>query len=83
MSRDSATKRLEQAYMRSEASLRGRASPFTVLYQIATHKAVDRLRRSSRWSGVLGSLDLPEGDVPARPAEWASAHEGGMARVER
>jgi RNA polymerase sigma factor (sigma-70 family) len=70
------------AYMRSEASLRGQASPFTVLYQIATHKAVDRLRRSSRWSGVMGSFDVPEDDAPARPAEGASTHEGGMARVE-
>ncbi len=35
------------AYMRGQASLRGAASPFTVLYQIATHKAVDRLRRNS------------------------------------
>lgn len=70
------------AYMRSDASLRGKASPFTVLYQIATYKAVDRLRRNSRWSGVMGSLEVPDDDAPARPAEWASAHEGGMARVE-
>jgi RNA polymerase sigma-70 factor (ECF subfamily) len=70
------------AYMRGEASLRGEASHFTVLYQIATHKAVDRLRRNSRWSGVLGSLDIPEDGAPAHPAEWASSHEGGMERVE-
>jgi RNA polymerase sigma-70 factor (ECF subfamily) len=70
------------AYMHGESSLRGKASPFTVLYQIATHKAVDRLRRNARWSGVIGSLDVPEDDAPARPAEWANAHEGGMAQVE-
>jgi len=70
------------AYIRGESSLRGKASAFTVLYQIATYKAVDRLRRNVRWSGVIGSLDVPEDDAPARPAEWASAHEGGMARVE-
>jgi RNA polymerase sigma-70 factor (ECF subfamily) len=70
------------AYMHGEPSLRGKASPFTVLYQIATYKAVDRLRRNARWSGLIGSLDVPEDDGPARPAEWANAHEGGMARVE-
>lgn len=31
-------------YMKNEASLRGEASAFTVLYQMATFKAVDRLR---------------------------------------
>ena len=70
------------AYMRGESSLRGKVSPFTVLYQIAIYKAVDRLRRNVRWSGVIVSLDVPEDDAPARPAEWAGAHEGGMARVE-
>jgi len=69
-------------YMRSQASLRGEASPFTVLYQIATHKAVDRLRRNSRWSGVLGPLDIRQDEACARPGPWASANEGGMARVE-
>jgi RNA polymerase sigma factor (sigma-70 family) len=70
------------AYMRGQASLRGGASPFTVLYQIATHKAVDRLRRNSRWSGVLGSLDIAEDEVPARLGTWAATDEGGMTRIE-
>jgi len=70
------------AYMRSEHSLRREASPFTVLYQIATHKAVDRLRRNSRWSGVLGSFDISEDEAPARSGEGTGSHEGGMARVE-
>jgi RNA polymerase sigma factor (sigma-70 family) len=69
------------AYMRSKSSLRGEASPFTVLYQIATFKAVDRLRRNSRWSGVLASLEL-SGDDAERPAPGALSHEGGLPRVE-
>lgn len=70
------------AYMRGQGSLRGEASAFTVLYQIATNKAVDRIRRNSRWSGVLGTLDVREEDEPARPAPWASSDEGGLGRIE-
>ena len=70
------------AYMRGKSTLRGEASAFTVLYQIATFKAVDRLRRNSRWSGVLGPLEIKEDTEPARPGAWASTHEGGLARVE-
>jgi RNA polymerase sigma-70 factor (ECF subfamily) len=70
------------AYMRTKGSLRGEASDFTVLYQMATYKAVDRLRRNSRWSGVLGSLELPEDGSEDQPAEWAPAYEGGLPRVE-
>jgi RNA polymerase sigma-70 factor (ECF subfamily) len=70
------------AYMRGGASLRSEASPFTVLYQIATFKAVDRLRRNSRWSGVLGPLEVQEDTDPVRPGAWATTHEGGMGRVE-
>ncbi|MDY7226474.1 RNA polymerase sigma factor [Hyalangium rubrum] len=71
------------AYMGNEASLRGEADVFTVLYQIATYKAVDRLRRKSRWSGVLGSLDVKEEEDSNLPGAWAqSSNEGGMTRVE-
>lgn len=70
------------AYMRSESSLSGAASAFTVLYQIATYKAVDRVRRNSRWSGVLGSLDISEEEAVTRAAAWVSSNEGGLARVE-
>lgn len=70
------------AYMRGEASLRGEASAFTVLYQIATHKSLDRLRRRHRWSGLLGSLEIPEDESPPRPGTWASSDEGSLARVE-
>jgi RNA polymerase sigma factor (sigma-70 family) len=66
-------------YMRGEASLRGEASPFTLLYQIATFKAVDRLRRRSRWTGMLSLLSPPESedDEPPPPSSG-----GGLARVE-
>ncbi|HLL06222.1 MAG TPA: sigma-70 family RNA polymerase sigma factor [Myxococcaceae bacterium] len=68
-------------FMRGAASLRGQASAFTVLYQIATHKAVDRLRKSSRWSGVLGSLEVQE-ESPEPSAAWTTSHQGGLPRVE-
>jgi RNA polymerase sigma-70 factor (ECF subfamily) len=67
------------AYMRAEAGLRNEASPFTVLYQIATHKAVDRLRRRSRWNGRLGPLEVDESEEDrVRRLE----HPGGLERVE-
>lgn len=69
------------AYMQGQSSLRGEASSFTVLYQIATFKAVDRLRRNSRWSGVLGSLELRDDDVE-HSAPGALSHEGDLPRVE-
>jgi RNA polymerase sigma-70 factor (ECF subfamily) len=69
-------------YMRGEASLRGDASAFTVLYQIATYKAVDRLRRRARWSGALSSLDVPEDNGAGPQGPWLLAHEGGLNRVE-
>lgn len=34
---------------------RGDASPSVILYAIATHKAVDRLRRRARWMGNRGA----------------------------
>lgn len=68
------------AYMRTQTSLRGEASAFTVLYQIGTYKAVDRLRRNARWSGVLGSLELSDDDES--PGAWVLSHEGGLSQVE-
>ncbi|MFP2911103.1 RNA polymerase sigma factor, partial [Pyxidicoccus sp. 3LFB2] len=44
------------AYMNVRRTARDEASPFTVLYQIATYRAVDRVRRRARWSGRLGPL---------------------------
>jgi RNA polymerase sigma factor (sigma-70 family) len=70
------------AYMGGHSSLRGEASPFTVLCQIAMYKAVDRIRRNARWSGVLGPLELREDEEPARVGLWASSDGGGLPRVE-
>ncbi|HCF56585.1 MAG TPA: hypothetical protein DFS52_01140 [Myxococcales bacterium] len=66
------------ALMTASGSLRGGASPFTVLYQIATFKAVDRLRRRSRWAGVLSEVAYDE------DASWpqASAGESDARRVD-
>lgn len=69
------------AYMKGRAGLRGEATPFTVLYQIATYQSVDRLRRRARWSGRLARLEVHEED-PADPLESQSSHPGEAARVE-
>ncbi|MHB8872949.1 MAG: RNA polymerase sigma factor, partial [Myxococcaceae bacterium] len=61
---------------------RGEAAPFTLLYQIATCQAVDRLRKRARWTGRLGAMSVEEEDERAAEAEVATAHEGGMAQVE-
>jgi RNA polymerase sigma factor (sigma-70 family) len=71
-----------EAYVRREDFLRGEASPFTVLFQIATFKAVDRLRRRARWSGTLGPIDVPAKEDSAPQTAWAPSTEGGLARVE-
>jgi RNA polymerase sigma-70 factor (ECF subfamily) len=60
------------AFMDARARLRGEASPFTVLFQIATHKAIDCLRRRARWSGILSGLSYDESETeraqpPAEP----------------
>jgi RNA polymerase sigma factor (sigma-70 family) len=64
------------AYMRTDASLRGEASPFPVLYQMAIDKAFDRLRRNSRRFGVFDSFN--EQQLVA----WDAAHDGGLARLD-
>lgn len=68
------------AYLNGRHRLRGEAQPFTVLYQIATYQALDRLRRRSRWHSVLapvepragedGEAEVPE---PSAPPEGAAA----------
>jgi RNA polymerase sigma factor (sigma-70 family) len=71
------------AYMKSHARLRGEASPFTVLYQIATYQSVDRLRRRARWSGRLTNLSLHEDEEhESSRLEAATAHTGNTDRVE-
>jgi RNA polymerase sigma-70 factor (ECF subfamily) len=67
-------------WYQNEANLRGEAAPFTVLYQMATYRAVDRLRRRARWSGKLTSLTIDE-DAEG-PALQVPASDGGPARVE-
>lgn len=53
-------------FFKGGSRLRGEASPFTVLYQMATYQAIDRLRARSRWSGSLHSLSIDEdSDGPA------------------
>jgi DNA-directed RNA polymerase specialized sigma24 family protein len=68
--------------MRGKVYMRGEAAPFTVLYQIVTFKAVDRLRRRSRWSGVLGSLVVDEEEGAAGSSQWVPSTDGGLIRVE-
>lgn len=70
------------AYMLGASNLRGQASAFTVLYQIATHKAVDRLRRGSRWSGALGPLAVTQDEDSEHPPAVVPSHQGGVERVE-
>jgi RNA polymerase sigma-70 factor (ECF subfamily) len=43
---------------------------------------VDRLRSRSRWSGTLGSLDVPDDEGGAPQGAWVPSHEGDMNRVE-
>lgn len=67
-------------YFKNASRLRGEAAPFTVLYQMATYQAVDRLRRRSRWSGRLTSLSVDE-DAEG-PALQVPSADDGAARVE-
>jgi RNA polymerase sigma-70 factor (ECF subfamily) len=67
-------------YFRLEAKLTGAASPFTVLYQMATYQSVDRLRRRARWTGRLQSLHHDE--EHEGPALQLPAQDGGSQRVE-
>jgi RNA polymerase sigma factor (sigma-70 family) len=71
------------AFVKEPALLRGGASAFTVLYQIATFKSVDRMRRRARWSGRLGELVVNDAGEPVeREVEAVEASAGGMAQVE-
>jgi RNA polymerase sigma-70 factor (ECF subfamily) len=71
------------AFLKARSSLRSDASPFTVLYQIATYQSVDRLRRRSRWFGSVGRLDFAESQPDDdQTIHEATAHEGGARQVE-
>jgi RNA polymerase sigma-70 factor (ECF subfamily) len=70
------------AFFHSQRALRGEAAPFTVLYQIATHKAVDRLRCRARWSATSDSQGSLNEEGDERRLGLAAAHWGDMARVD-
>jgi RNA polymerase sigma-70 factor (ECF subfamily) len=69
-------------YMNMREPLRGDASPFTILYQIVTHRAVDRLRRRARWTGRLMLREDEEPEAPERRLDSAMVYEGELSRVE-
>lgn len=69
-------------FMKMRESLRGEASPFTLLYQIVTHRAVDRLRKRSRWTGRLALREDEDPEAAERRQDAALAHEGDVGRVE-
>jgi RNA polymerase sigma-70 factor (ECF subfamily) len=66
------------AYMQSRPTLREQASAW--LNQIATYKAVDRLRRRSRMAFL--PFDVHEDGNHQLQLEMATAHEGEQGRVE-
>jgi RNA polymerase sigma-70 factor (ECF subfamily) len=70
------------AFFLGRAYLRGEASDCTVLFQIVTFKAVDRLRSRSRWSGIMADAFVLGEDEPARQPRRDISHDGGMVRIE-
>jgi RNA polymerase sigma factor (sigma-70 family) len=68
------------AYLEGGDALEGNAA-FAVLYQIATYRSVDRLRRRARWNGVLAPFDPGEFNEDAEP-ELNVPHDGGLRQVE-
>jgi RNA polymerase sigma-70 factor (ECF subfamily) len=63
-------------FLDARSRMRGDASAFTFLYQMATYKAFDRLRRRARWSGLLAETSYEEGeqDPVERAADDAEPH---------
>ena len=70
------------AFLHSKRILHGKTAPFTVLYQIATHKAVDRLRRRARWPNMSISPGCVNKTETECWLELATAYDGDAARVE-
>ena len=68
-------------FMMMGRALRGEASPFTLLYQIVTYRAVDRLRRRARWTGQL-ALSWDEEPECTRWCLDRALYAGGLDRVE-
>lgn len=67
------------AYMKSTEGLRGEAQPFTVLYQISTYQALDRVRRKARWRHVLPNMAEPD-ETESLPE--VATPPSGVAQVE-
>ena len=70
------------SFMQMRRQLRSDVSPYTLLYTITTHKAVDRLRRRSRWTGTLDLHDDEDCEGSPHEPHLAMAHEGELRRVE-
>jgi RNA polymerase sigma-70 factor (ECF subfamily) len=70
------------SFMQLRKPLRNEVSPYTLLYTITTHKAVDRLRRRSRWTGTLDLHGDEEGEDSPHEPHLAMVHEGELRRME-
>jgi RNA polymerase sigma factor (sigma-70 family) len=70
------------AYVKMAETLRGDARPFTVLYQIATFQALDRLRRRARWNAILRPDQMPETDDADSPLPQPATVVDDSKRVE-
>jgi RNA polymerase sigma-70 factor (ECF subfamily) len=70
------------AYLQSQTRLRGEASPGTVLYEIATHKALDCLRRRARRRLREEAPRAVEDEATGVPEDPASPDGGGIGRME-
>jgi RNA polymerase sigma-70 factor (ECF subfamily) len=73
---------LEYMKMYARGTLRGEASPFTLLYQIVTRRALDRLRRRSPGYGLLDELQQRDDDAPGSATARILVDDGGMPRIE-
>jgi RNA polymerase sigma factor (sigma-70 family) len=66
--------------------LRGEAQPMTVLWRIATLKALDRLRRHARWFGRIERCEVreqePDDTLEAQAAAW-NVQRGLLGDAER
>jgi RNA polymerase sigma factor (sigma-70 family) len=69
-------------FMRSETLAVDVASPFSMLYQIVTHRSIDLLRNRSKWAGILSSLDAPDLESSEQHAVEPASYEKGPARFE-
>jgi len=60
----------------------GAASSLTLLCQIATHKAIDNLRRRSRWSSMPGLSSLDPGEETEAWGQSTLPQQDNTARVD-